>query len=273
MKLRHLVLIRYSISLYKRNPEQVAMLWLLHRLRLFRRTVVPTLSHQTCHDFTPVLFCDPQTPADYTQRLKALIEPLGGLIADHSWAFYNRQGLLDALDITPANTDVLMTTRLDNDDVIHEDFIARAQAMALEHLKTREDAFMVDFRRGYWLFCGDKPRLFELVIGYPTQFLSVVEPLRAGQPCYGTKGCYCANHPKMLDEFPWMSNGDFAAWVWMVYGGMQTTFWQSKKEITPMDAKRRGGIEHPTDVIHDTIRKRFHFEWPPLPAEEVTCKT
>jgi hypothetical protein len=116
---RHLVLTRLALG----HPGES---WLKHRIRIFEVFCAPSMRNQNCRNFNWLLALNPNTPPWFVSRVKAAY-PAAILI------FGESAGLaIDWHNRIPKElfASVLLTTRLDNDDMLHKDFIGEVQRFA-----------------------------------------------------------------------------------------------------------------------------------------------
>lgn len=121
----HLVLTRFNVR-WIIGPHDTA--WLAHRFELFDRYCHPSVRGQTSHDFRWLVFFDEDTPEPFRSRIDEyarwpVFTPV--FIGRPSTEVYDA-AIAAHLD----GADHLVTTRLDNDDAIGRDFVARVQAAA-----------------------------------------------------------------------------------------------------------------------------------------------
>lgn len=139
MKLSHLLLTRFS---YRQNPEdnkkQTADIFVRHndplaphllenRFALFEFACLPNVLAQTSQDFDWVLIIDKDLPSEYLQRLKRLIS---GRKRTYLHVFCRDElGGLDWLEKhIPNDSDFVLTTNLDDDDIMSIDYIEKLQS-------------------------------------------------------------------------------------------------------------------------------------------------
>jgi Putative rhamnosyl transferase len=121
----HLILTRFNVR-WIIGPHDTA--WLAHRFELFDRFCHPSVRAQTSHDFRWLVFFDEDTPEPFRSRIDEyarwpVFTPV--LIGRPSTEVYDA-----AIAAHLGGADHLVTTRLDNDDAIGRDFVARVQAAA-----------------------------------------------------------------------------------------------------------------------------------------------
>ena len=131
MSFRHFVVTRWNLGLYSRkqktrsreviDPER----WMEHRWKLFTKYTVPSVWNQSCKDFTWIVVFDPKTPQRWVDRAYAL-----GVTVVLGKNF--RKACKKAI----GTGGIVATSRLDNDDAIHRDYIKGIQDWYARKQKT-----------------------------------------------------------------------------------------------------------------------------------------
>jgi len=127
-EITHLLITRFNLNYGDLYPYSEA--WMEHRMALFERYCLPSVRRQRCTGFAWRVYFDRARTAAYEARVHALLDRPGlhpvfvdspaGMIAD-----------LRAQAPAPSPAQGLfLTTRLDNDDVLHPDFVRDVQARA-----------------------------------------------------------------------------------------------------------------------------------------------
>lgn len=135
--MQHFILIRYNQGWDPAVPIRIKqvttggvidpLVWLEQRKTLFQRYCLPSLRGQTVRDFRVILSISPATPTGYFDFLKQ-IDDLD--IELHAGAF---DRACKCSLFQRAGSELLLTTRLDNDDAIAPAFVERVQAAAQAH--------------------------------------------------------------------------------------------------------------------------------------------
>ena len=117
------------------DPETVATALyteerMARRFWSFERITLPSLLNQTDKTFLTVILTSPQMPRHHLERLEALIAPLQGASVLVSDAPSVEEALIEPLDAFNATTSHLVQLRLDDDDAISVNFIARLRENA-----------------------------------------------------------------------------------------------------------------------------------------------
>ena len=123
---RHILITRYNITSsfgIKAGIDPVDPVWLDHRATLFERFCAPSIRRQTTRDFEWVLLVNPDTPESYLATLRT-----------HARLIF-ASSLDDAVNQLAASVAddgrLLITSRIDNDDAVVPEYLAKARRMAL----------------------------------------------------------------------------------------------------------------------------------------------
>lgn len=126
--------------------------WLVERLELLRQLSLPSVAAQDADAFTWLLFSDESTDADILEQLRVEEERLPNLEVALTSSARTR---LDVIrELTEPDTDVLITTRLDSDDAIADQYLSAIQAYAPAFARSDHERLLVNFPHGYRL---DRP--------------------------------------------------------------------------------------------------------------------
>jgi hypothetical protein len=183
--LKHIILMRYNLRCpgftKSSDPE-----WMKNRCELFENRMMPSLYAQTNQNFVCVPLMDrPRTPEDIYKRVESwrcdVIQPawfgdefaVDGVMYDSPplWPICEAAVRIHTADLKLGG--VLVTTRMDSDDAIHEKFVETTQQEAKPN--TLE---FLNFYYG-WLEKGG--------VYYPDEhgknmFITLVEPFTPKQP-------------------------------------------------------------------------------------------
>ena len=139
-KFTHYLVTRFNVSIpsWARDKAGMSTLdasWMNHRIELFTTFCAPSIAGLTNKDFQWLIYCDPQTPALFVEKIKSSI----ALIPNAEIRFVND---FDALKsdlkelISSGNTPYVITSRVDNDDALGMTFIQTIQASFIPEDKT-----------------------------------------------------------------------------------------------------------------------------------------
>jgi len=164
----HIVLTRFNVRTYVTGAtDVVSPEWIRRRLDLFETFCLPSMQAQSAQcDW--LVFFDAGTPPDLRRRVES----------HTGYAPVWVDGALDNLRVSefvtdrlPSRARTLITTRLDNDDAVASDFVARIQ-----HAARGQDRLYINFPFGYqW----DNGRIY-YYLHFANPFLSLVERLPPG---------------------------------------------------------------------------------------------
>jgi hypothetical protein len=123
-EMQHLLLTRFNVHAFPRRGLPT-LEWLQHRLRLFERFCFPSIEKQTEQRFTWLIFVHPDTDRPVIRRLVRLqqrrfFEIVATERCDQAF-------LSSAACSYVNNGECLISTRFDNDDALHSDYIRRVQ--------------------------------------------------------------------------------------------------------------------------------------------------
>jgi Putative rhamnosyl transferase len=169
-RMQHFVLTPFYVRRYfsgSNEPRLASHEWLAERFKLFEDYCLPSVLDQSDRSFDWFIYIDESTPAPYVERLQSITSAHRNVAIKTCRLWDNRMIADHIMARLAAGTQWLLTTRLDNDDGLHRDFIATLHAEAQEHKE------FLNFPRGIILYSG-KCYLYK----HPSNaFLSLVEPV------------------------------------------------------------------------------------------------
>lgn len=174
----HFLLTRFNLkkSDWKKDKNSQEVLdekWLKNRIELFTKYCLPSVLGQTLRDFKWLIFFQEDPEPEIRKLVKKLqvhdfIEPVfvnGFEEFQANLPFY-------IAERRAADLEWLLTTRLDNDDALHEDFMKWVQ----EAVTPTDRDTVMHFPKGLFLELGDQKRLG--AANYPlNQFISLREKI------------------------------------------------------------------------------------------------
>lgn len=201
MKLQHYLLTRFNVGVYQgaggadwfdsfygKRFTMPADAWMERRLDLFERYCLPSVAQQEEKDFIWLLYMDILTPRRFLDRLNGLIARLGmsnivPILCDNSdlhRSCYDGKGF-DGTYLTETeryitehladDTEWILTTRFDNDDMLDKRFTKLVRYWASrEQRKT-----VIDVPAGYYFKAPDMLATYRFTRGSP--FASLLEPV------------------------------------------------------------------------------------------------
>jgi hypothetical protein len=199
MDYRHFIVTRFNLridnpamSRDKSGKEVLTREWLEHRLAHFEKYCLPSVLNQSEKNFRWILYFDTTTEESVRRQNDLLEQKYPDLIkilyADGYGSFL-RSYCTDILSLCPDGLSHVITTRLDNDDMIHKDFIKRVQVEF-----SGQDFTTVNFVKILMLNPEVNDKLYIDYI-YSNHFISLIERITPE----GIKGCYSRSDRQWKD--------------------------------------------------------------------------
>lgn len=146
--------------------------WLAQRFHIFENYCLPSVKNQSNLNFKWCIFFDIDTPVKYKQKIFTISHEFPAIYP----IFIESMGKLndafkDFIINNIANTEShIITTRIDNDDIIHQDFVAIIQS-----LFQPKDLCVIDIQKGYQVSIDTQCPEIRLYTHPFNAFISVVE--------------------------------------------------------------------------------------------------
>lgn len=201
MKSKFYIITRFNAPCFVTRPDLAERRlndeWLKERVRLFKAYCYPSIVNQTFQDFEWIVWCHPDSPAWMRHELKML---------DRAH-FVFEPSYYDYIDMT---VDTLVTTRIDNDDMIHRDFmkVTSMQLRSFHSSGLKRQVF--SFTRGYRFIEKDNELLRVVMPNSP--FLTLFADIREDTKDWSV---YCTMHGTLPDKFDTAYNEELSAWSWV----------------------------------------------------------
>jgi hypothetical protein len=160
MAIKHALITRFNLKIWLKDKSDIDTLspeWLEERFGLFEQFCFPSVFNQSDKNFVWYCFFDINTPQEYKKKIDnyrskfvqfapIYLSEIDG--ADGYNAIIKQTVISDFRD---SGCNMLITTRLDNDDSIQCDFVREVNAFA--KLTSKEDLYLV-YKYGYQYFCA-----------------------------------------------------------------------------------------------------------------------
>ncbi len=158
------------------------------RIEIFEKITLPSVLAQKEKNFTWLVLFDPSVKDEHSDFIQKL-ENISFCIP-----VYSEDGLLPTIknkisETTPADIRHIITTRLDNDDAIHQDYIKDLQSNF-----TPNQNYIINFSEGF-SYSDEMASIFNRNM---TMFASFFECLDNGE----LQTVYCAPHPALRKVAP-----------------------------------------------------------------------
>ncbi len=175
--MKHFLVTRFNLTVTEwkttRNGELVLTeKWLKNRFDLFEKYCLPSVKNQTNQNFIWCVFFDINTPIVYRKKINLIskdyknFRPIfidGIKMLKSSFIEY----INESIDI---NDKYIITTRFDNDDLIHKSFIK-----IIQNLYRPTDKMVIDLRNGYSITLNKSYSEIRKYYSCFNPFISVVE--------------------------------------------------------------------------------------------------
>lgn len=202
----HIILTRFNVkSAGKESKIRLQPDWLASRFRLFETYCYPSVSAQSNKNFKWLIYFDVDTPMEFKEKIAQFEKDLPQMNAYYidEWTTAAVHEAITGL--LPSNAEKLLTTRLDNDDGIHSDFVK-----VLHEFECSETDWYFNFPNGLTFSDGYAYKHEDK----SNAFLSRVESVQ------GFKTAWELPHPEVLNsgrlsQLTSLSN----AWLQVVHGG------------------------------------------------------
>lgn len=190
MSYSHFIITRFNLKFPEKPGEKnnpAARIpdkeWLIQRTELFRKYCLPSVLNQTARNFRWLIYFDISTSLDSVQKFHELEKQSPDIIkimlADGYQHFLERY-TKDVLALCDPNSKYIITTRLDNDDIIHKDFIAKIRE------NFHEQQFMAVNYVKILMLNPENNRKLHIDYSFSNHFISLIERIENGI----IRGCY-----------------------------------------------------------------------------------
>jgi hypothetical protein len=206
-KVKHFLLTRFNVaSLGREQAIRLRAGWLAGRFDLFRKYCLPSVAAQTRQDFEWIVLFDEQTPDEYRRAISDF-QKVYSFRAEFTGHF-EMDKIAPQIMCSIEDADWLLTTRLDSDDILAVDHVARLREALIPARRQ-----VINFLDGVILSIVDaQPRLY-IVRDNANPFASLMEPMGPGlRTIWGEK------HVAIERIAPIMQLGGTPAWMQIVHG-------------------------------------------------------
>lgn len=175
--MKHFIATRFNLkkSDWKKSKSGNSVLtneWLEHRFNLFENYCFPSVTKQSNQNFIWCIFFDVDTPQNFKDKIVDLTSNTSNAVPLFIDGMDNLNiAFKSYINENISNSDShIITTRIDNDDIIHEDFVNIIQS-----LFQPSDLSVIDLRNGYQVSIDvAKPEI--RLYNHPfNAFISVIE--------------------------------------------------------------------------------------------------
>lgn len=180
MHFNHIILTRFNLQYEQDSTKHLDPDWLRERIGLFRSYCVPSVQSQTCRAFRWLILCDEHTPMDFRAQLQDCLKALPQAELRFCGFRADINDLYREIGKEAAGGSTLVSTRLDNDDMIACTYVEQVQTYVEQHPEWRG---VISFREGIQYF---KQQEWAYRIGWVNNhFLTFVEDAEGARTCIG----------------------------------------------------------------------------------------
>jgi len=215
---KHIILTRFNFGLYSpekywnyyknSDPES----WMEKRLDLFETYCIPSIKNQNNKNFDWIVLFDIKTPEKYKERIRNYHEVCEPIFSD-------MEGLAVKAKDKAKSVEMIITTRVDNDDEILPDFIKIIQE---NRNQCSEFPFFINLDNGF--LKNVKTNKIGEFNGKSNMFVSVIEKTINSKTIYEY-----GNHTQLKKFGKIISIKNERLWIWNIHG--------SNKSYLPLNKK------------------------------------
>ncbi|MDQ1297136.1 MAG: hypothetical protein QG611_1115 [Bacteroidota bacterium] len=190
MNYKHFIITRFNLrsaekewSRDKQGNSVFTDEWINHRTDLFLKYCLPSVVNQTNKNFLWLLYFDITTNDNIQKKFRDLENEhkyLLKVIYVNGYEDFQKSYCNDVLSLCNTDQKYIITTRLDNDDIIHKDFIKKIQDNFFE-----QEFMAVNFVKILMINPYEKNKI-HIDYSFSNHFISLIEKINHE----GISGCY-----------------------------------------------------------------------------------
>lgn len=173
----HFLITRFNLKVPEwqetRDGERVLdKSWLEDRFNVFEKYCLPSVINQTNKNFFWLIYFDISTPVEYHQNIEAIkaLNPNYHCYYIDGLKNLEKEAIRSISQLIKPNIEWVITTRLDNDDSIHKDFIQKIQDSFVPVHNT-----IVDARSGFQINVQKRKTELRKISNEFNPFISLIE--------------------------------------------------------------------------------------------------
>lgn len=147
---KHFLITRFNLSYEvfaqdRNGRKTLSYDWMVDRFALFEKFCLPSVANQSVKNFEWLVFFDNETPSEFKAKIDKYKQDYSFFTPIFVGNPLTQQSLEDSVNFKLSPEDsYLISTRIDNDDAIHKDFLLEIQKL----FNYQEDCF-INFTYGY----------------------------------------------------------------------------------------------------------------------------
>lgn len=172
--MKHIILTRFNVLMPGWNSQiNLDPKWLDGRFTLFEEICLPSVGSQTNQNFDWLVFFDSKTPQKYKEKINSLVK----IYAFHPIYvdIFDLSRISTSLFKDYAGENMLLTSRLDSDDILATDYVDKLHSIALK----QHNKCVINFDNGAILFTKHNKRSLYQYEDKSNPFTSLLEPFKA----------------------------------------------------------------------------------------------
>ncbi len=204
----HFIVTRFNVRESASDARALDVKWLESRFRLFESFCLPTVMSQSEQNFKWLVLFDSMTPKEAREKIEGYSRrsKFSALFIEPGVEGAARKAVIAQLQKTP---DILLTTRLDNDDGVSRTFVEDIQERAVV-----QERSVLDFQNGYvW----HKNRIYEYHFPF-NPFATLAEPA-VSDDASGFRTVYTGSHSHLGRLGKVVELTRKPSWLQVVHGG------------------------------------------------------
>ncbi|WP_304141856.1 glycosyltransferase [Mesoflavibacter zeaxanthinifaciens] len=175
--MKHFIITRFNLknenwkSNNSNTPKGISESWLTNRLQLFQKFCLPSVKNQSNQNFIWIIAIDIDTPIFFKNKINEILKNIENIKLIYVDGFNGLSSELNTKIQSLLNPEdhFIITTRLDNDDIIHRDFVK-----TIQELYTPSHNTIIDLKNGYQLSLNNSKDIRYLGYAF-NPFISLIE--------------------------------------------------------------------------------------------------
>ncbi len=176
--MKHIILTRFNLVFEnwkndRNNNPILSKEWLEERFELFKNYCFPSVKKQSNQEFVWVVFFDVATPHEYLSVITELQDSYDNFLPLYIDGNKSVEStLLHYIEQNFDGEDFILTTRIDNDDILHCDFVKTVQDIARQNYIHN---LVIDVRKGYQMVLCKSHEEYRVCLQNFNPFISLLQ--------------------------------------------------------------------------------------------------
>ncbi|MDH5381380.1 MAG: putative rhamnosyl transferase [Cyclobacteriaceae bacterium] len=193
----HFILTRFNIRVEnwtetKSKTKVLTESWLKNRFELFENYCLNSVKNQSNQNFKWLVYFDTNTPKKYLEKIEEIQLAYPNFYPKFIDGMHNLMGAVKEDIQSYSKNSYIITSRLDNDDSIHKDYIN-----TIQNCFDSQDFMAVDFIDGYSLLLDPKKRFGKARLRF-NPFISLIEKKNTIQTVWSKKHAHWKHEKNIL---------------------------------------------------------------------------